>query len=295
MTSSRLTQCIVWMIFLSLMLINGTYKTYIIGWQGWILISATAIFALLVLFSALFPSHHDHEHHDHDHGSPLDHWLHTVVHMLPLFLFFIMGTTSLNSQSIKQLTRPAPSSVLRVEQFAEKNTPSPASQSAASSTSLPPSLDEPTPPDPAQPILSGSHDPAALIAPMVPLPLIELYYPIKHRQVTRVETIGRLMIPTAEELSATPDSFDRADLKALVYRYVMTCCAADAQPTFVVLRNYEPTQALRDAWVKVRGTWIRPPNHGDMAKIDVESVEPIPEPKEPYLQAPQEEAQPRTP
>jgi uncharacterized membrane protein YcgQ (UPF0703/DUF1980 family) len=291
MMASRLMQCIVWMAFLSCMLMNGTYKTYIIGWQGWVLISATAIFAILVLFNALFPTAHDHEHHDHDHGAPLDRWLHTVVHMLPLFLFLVMGTTSLSSQQIRHLTHPAPRSALRADQFTPEIT-APSLPTTAQPSALPPSLDEPTPPDPTLPVVKNENE---IVAPVIPLPLIELYYPKKHQTVERVETIGRLMIPTADELASTPADFDRADLTALLYRYVMTCCAADASPTFVVLRNYTPPPELKDAWVKVRGSWIRPPNLGDMAKIVVESVEAVPEPKEPYLQVPPEPTQPRAP
>ena len=37
------------------------------------------------------------------------------------------------------------------------------------------------------------------------------------------------MIPTAADLARAPQGLDPADLKLLLYRHVMTCCAADAE------------------------------------------------------------------
>lgn len=146
-------------------------------------------------------------------------------------------------------------------------------------------LDGPTPADPTAAV-AAAKDPAVPAA--VPLPLMELYYPKKHPGVTRVEVIGRLMIPTADELAKVPPEMDRADLKLLLYRYVMTCCAADAAPVFVVLRGHDSEGLKVDEWVKITGTWIPAPGLGDMVKIAVDSLTRIEQPAEPFLQAPKE-------
>jgi hypothetical protein len=288
---ARLVQSIGWMAFLALMLVGGGYTSYIAAWQSWVLLGATALFGALVLFDALLNragGHHGHDHHDHDHGNDVDRWVQTVVHVMPLFLVLTLGVTSLGSQPLVSLHRPAPMSVLSHQDAGPvgpapsapaTGTPAPDTPEAAARVPL---LDAPTPAEPgaASPVLPP---PSAA----VPLPLLELYYPKKHPGVTRVETIGRVMIPSAEDLEKVPPEVDRADLKLLLYRYVMTCCAADASPVFVVLRGREVGELKVDEWVKVTGTWIPAPGLGDMAKLEVDGLEVIEQPKEPYLQAPQ--------
>lgn len=304
MNPARLVQSIGWMAFLGLMLAGGGYVAYIAKFQLWVLIAATALFGVLVLIDALVnraAHHHDHEHHDHDHGTTTDRWIQTLVHLLPLFLFLTMGVTTLGSQSLTGLNHPAPHSVLSSKHAqtdgdpptVAKPPPATARPTPADNTGAPadpavaPSvlLDGPTPTEPtASP--ATARDPA--IPAAVPLPLMELYYPKKHPGVTRVETIGRLMIPTKEEMEKVPPEVDRADLKLLLYRYVMTCCAADAAPVFVVLRGHEPGTLKVDEWVRITGTWIPAPALGDMAKIEVDSLTVIEQPAEPFLQAPKE-------
>ncbi len=302
MNPARLIQSIGWMAFLGLMLAGGSYAAYIAKFQLWVLIAATAMFALLVLIDAVVnrsDHHHDHDHHDHDHGTATDRWVQTLVHLLPLFLFMTMGVTTLGSQSLSGITRPAPHSVLSSKYAQGDDKPAPSAPAQPAATTAPNTVAETPPasatppvlldgPTPAEPLATPSTaaDPATPAA--VPLPLMELYYPKKHRGVTRIETIGRLMIPTPEEIAKVPPEMDRADLKLLLYRYVMTCCAADATPVFVVLRGREPSELKVDDWVKITGTWIPAPALGDMAKIEVDTLTVIEQPAEPFLQAPKE-------
>ena len=309
MNPARLVQSIGWMAFLAALLLGGGYASYIAAWQQWVLIAATALFGGLVLIDALVNragDHHDHEHHDHDHGNSTDQWVQTLVHLIPLFFLVTLGVTTLGSQPIVDFRKPAPMSVLSsrhaldgqaTAQPQPTTTPAPdRSQPAApppvipdaTTNAAPPAptlIEGPTPLDPtAAPITAV--DPA--IPAAVPLPLMELYYPKKHPGVTRIETIGRLMIPTAEEMEKVPPEVDRADLRLLLYRYVMTCCAADAAPVFVVLRGREAEGLKIDDWVKITGTWIPAPGMGDMAKIEIDSLTLIEQPAEPFLMAPKD-------
>lgn len=310
MNPARLVQSIGWMAFLAALLVGGGYASYIASWQQWVLIAATALFGGLVLIDALVNrahDHHDHDHHDHDHGNATDQWVQTLVHLLPLFLFLTLGVTTLGSQPIVDFKKPAPMSVLTSRHAADDKPVAPQQPRTATNDQqpvttqtpvpvpTPNNTDSPTPPPvlldgptPAEPIAAPTTaiDPA--IPNAVPLPLMELYYPKKHPGVTRVEIIGRLMIPTQEEIDKVPPEVDRADLKLLLYRYVMTCCAADAAPVFVVLRGRDVGDLKVDDWVKITGTWIPAPGLGDMAKIDVDSLTIIEQPAEPFLQAPKE-------
>ncbi len=312
MNPARLVQSIGWMAFLGLLLLGGGYASYIASWQYSVLVAATALFGSLVLLDALLNRgvhHHDHDHHDHDHGTTTDQWVQTLVHLLPLFLILTLGVTTLGSQSITSLHRPTahqqrPDAVQRepITPTADASRPptAPATGAAlpaqdAAVVVAPPGtppggtiqsfIDGPTPVEPTAPVVPGAQ-PA--LAPAVPLALLELYYPKKHPGVTRVDTIGRLMIPSAEELKNAPAEMDRDDLQLLLYRHVMTCCAADATPVFVVLRGRERGELKVDEWVRVIGTWIPAPGLGDMAKIVVDELTVIEAPKEPFLQAPTE-------
>lgn len=291
MNPARLVQSIGWMAFLAVLLAGGGYASYIAAWQQSVLIAATAVFGLLVLADAVINRHgdgHGHEHHDHGSTPMTDQWVQTLVHLLPLFLFLTMGVTTLGSQSVASLTRPAPVSVLtsRHATTPAATSTDPGSTTPSIRTAAPTTLpDAPTPAEPlALPPAAG--DPA--LPPAVPLPLMDLYFPGKHVGVTRIETIGRLMIPTPEEVAQVPPEVDRDDLRLLLYRYVMTCCAADAQPVFVVLRRQDPSGFAVDDWVSVTGTWIPAAGQGDMAKIEVDSLRRIEQPAEPFLMAPKE-------
>lgn len=318
MNPARLVQSVGWMAFLGVLLVGGGYASYIAAWQQWVLIAATALFGGLVLIDALVnrAHDHDHDHHDHDHGNATDQWVQTLVHLVPLFLLVTLGVTTLGSQQIMDFARPAPMSVLTsrhavtdaptttgtAQPSANPLLPAPAPTAsptvpvtpaptiapvveAPTATAL---IDGPTPPEPLAAATTATDPAAPAKPPAVPLPLMELYYAKKHPGVTRVETIGRLMIPSEEEMAKVPPDIDRDDLKLLLYRYVMTCCAADAAPVFIVLRGQDLTDLKVDEWVQVTGTWIPAPNLGDMAKLQVDSLTKIEQPAEPFLQAPKE-------
>jgi uncharacterized repeat protein (TIGR03943 family) len=69
-------------------------------------------------------------------------------------------------------------------------------------------------------------------------------------------------------------------------RWIMWCCAADAQPASVQLAgNLDAGGPLKnDAWYEVTGTAQFPSTLGQVVpRIDVQSIKPAPEPDEPYL------------
>jgi uncharacterized membrane protein YcgQ (UPF0703/DUF1980 family) len=321
MNHSRLVQSIGWMAFLGVMLAGGNYAAYIAPFQKWVFIAATALFALLVLIDALVNraaahehhDHHSHEHHDHDHGTNTDRWLQTVVHLLPLFLFLTMGVTTLGSHSLTSLAHAVPHSVLNsryasgnaadslkallgaetptdnsspipsADEPNEQNAPTTETTTDSRTNITTTLIDGPTPPEPVAD-LRPAIDPALPVP--VPLSLTDLYFPNNYPDVRRVEVIGRLMIPTQEEIDQVPPGVDRAELKLMLYRYVMTCCAADASPAFIVLLGREPDGLKVDDWVKITGTWIPAANFGDMVKLTVDSLTVIPQPAQPFLLAP---------
>jgi uncharacterized repeat protein (TIGR03943 family) len=86
----------------------------------------------------------------------------------------------------------------------------------------------------------------------------------------RIVVIGRLAIP---------DAVDYA-----MYRHVMTCCAADAQPVNLLLAMDRPAYLREHSWIAVTGT-LTNTRPGVPALIEVESMKAVDEPKNPYLSA----------
>ena len=67
-------------------------------------------------------------------------------------------------------------------------------------------------------------------------------------------------------------------------RWMMWCCAADAQPVSVKLKGDLPGTYKDDQWFEIVGTAQFPSTMGQVVpEIDVDSIKPTQEPDEPYL------------
>ena len=78
----------------------------------------------------------------------------------------------------------------------------------------------------------------------------------------------------------TPQSADAPKLM----RWIMWCCAADAQPASVDLGGKLSGDWKADQWLEVVGTATFPATLGHVVpRIEVESIKPTGEPDEPYL------------
>lgn len=70
---------------------------------------------------------------------------------------------------------------------------------------------------------------------------------------------------------------------AMCYRYVITCCAADALPAFIFLSHTSETALENDRWVKINGPFSIIRNNGmEFPSITVETVEYVEEPAFPW-------------
>ena len=70
----------------------------------------------------------------------------------------------------------------------------------------------------------------------------------------------------------------------LLYRFVVSCCAADAQPVAVMLTGGMATNWPADAWVRATGRFtLRPDQPRPVPILDVVATDPIPKPRNPYL------------
>ncbi len=70
----------------------------------------------------------------------------------------------------------------------------------------------------------------------------------------------------------------------ICYRFLVTCCAADARPVFILVRSGNHPAPGNDAWVRVRGPLSLHENHGvTLPLLTAASLTVVPEPAFPFL------------
>jgi hypothetical protein len=93
-----------------------------------------------------------------------------------------------------------------------------------------------------------------------------------------VARLGELAEQTTRKRRNTPAPAPRP----VLFRHVISCCAADGRPIYAWLQN-PPTGLPLDAWVRVRGTVNQRDTGGVIPEITVDSIEAIPQPGDVYL------------
>ena len=70
----------------------------------------------------------------------------------------------------------------------------------------------------------------------------------------------------------------------LLYRFVVSCCAADAQPVAVMLTGAMATNWPADAWVRATGRFmLRPDQPRPVPILELGALAPVKKPRNPYL------------
>lgn len=107
--------------------------------------------------------------------------------------------------------------------------------------------------------------------------LLELARDARHLDGRRVAVEGVVRRDPEVAAQFGPDT-------AILYRFAITCCIADARPVAVLLVGELPPTLTEDAWVRVVGR-IRMEHLGGvaMACLHLEEVAPTPSPRNPYL------------
>jgi putative membrane protein len=71
---------------------------------------------------------------------------------------------------------------------------------------------------------------------------------------------------------------------AMCYRYLIACCAADAQPLFIFLHYPESLTIENDKWIRTRGkVSVFAKNNANMPELQIEQVTYVEEPAFPYV------------
>ncbi len=92
---------------------------------------------------------------------------------------------------------------------------------------------------------------------------------------------GRKVITQGMYMSETPglpeDSY-------VIFRFLIVCCAADAQPLAVMIRGNRPAGVSDEKWLQVEGVLKSTDINGNVAVIiEAEKIVPVSAPKNPYM------------
>jgi uncharacterized membrane protein YcgQ (UPF0703/DUF1980 family) len=71
--------------------------------------------------------------------------------------------------------------------------------------------------------------------------------------------------------------------RSVLFRHVVSCCAADGKPIYAWLKDPPPSNLPLDAWVRVRGTVDQRETGGVIPVITADTIEAIPQPRDVYL------------
>lgn len=110
--------------------------------------------------------------------------------------------------------------------------------------------------------------------------------------MTRVVTLPDQPFTEPVTVTGFVASTSKGDGAFVLGRFVMSCCAADAQPVLVTVRTDGPLPE-KDSWVEVTGTQVPAPAdltateraEPEHIVIDATDVQPVAQPAHPYLTA----------
>ena len=289
----------VWTIALSVAKGSPERTQYVAGWQAGLLVAALIIAGagILAWLIDLKKPADEHDHHHHSHEPPLQRkaWTALLVQALPLYLLLAIDTKSRtldgdfdpvadshalmrvlasdDSGDVQPLDEP-PMSEEDARQAAFFGTP----ETTFNAVPLDDELAE----------RLGMADQATNTNPNAG-PLVDLITINRgewRRRGGRVTVIGRLAEVSDQRLASLKDAFpdlSEADAPSgALYRFVMTCCAADAAPISAMLGGPIPGDIPAHAWVEVSGTAL-PAVGRKPSMVIIDSVQEVDEPRRPYL------------
>ncbi len=133
---------------------------------------------------------------------------------------------------------------------------------------------------------TGAVAPAPAPTPLpnaTPATLGDLYDAAWNQTGKRVSVLGLIIRPTSEMIAGMPPDLQARHPQALLYRFRIYCCAADAVPLGAVLIGVDPGRFPDDTWVQAVGTFTPPADQSQIGTFTVEAISSAPEPNDPYL------------
>lgn len=249
-----------WLLLVSMMLIGNFYTYYVAAWHGWLQLIGLGLMLICLLATWASTSGraghgHDHGHGDaccgHEHAETIG-WPALVVQWVPLFIFLAMGPTTLSLSGAGLSAVGAQARLL----------------SAA------PNADRPAP---APKFVDGYR--------VLNLMQVHQLYVETGELPEKVAVVGRgyVLTPT-EQAKLAPDQ--RANqVEAFLYRFVISCCTADARPVSLVIQGPGGGELRTDRWYEARGRLKLLPGPSKSLAVELDQLREVDPPDPPYIVA----------
>jgi uncharacterized repeat protein (TIGR03943 family) len=252
---------IIWTVIFGYYYASGNFTDFLTPSFGWLVLLAANLsgcFALALIFQKkkdLVCDHHDHAHH---HGD--EHHHHHEPPLIRIFILFIPVLFILNFQSWQLGSYAFKKRAVGLIKTGGINNRASQPKEKASSVN--------------QDGFSGTS-PAA--KPDEEISLIDIHMGFDKLLNSSIKTKG-IYMEGAQEL---PEG------TWVVFRFVMTCCVADAQPVAILVKGKLPEEAKADSWIEIEGKLKQIDVHGNPAAvIEAEKISMISAPANPYLLPP---------
>ena len=226
-----------WMAIILVMLASGYYRLYLVSWQAYSLGATLALLLLLALVGAAAERGKPQE--------PPPAWVEVAAHFLPLFVFLVMGPTTLGRQ--------------------------------AASVGDP--LATTGRPTEAAPISAPRTDDGYYQVNLLQLYTNQRFY----EEPVPVQVVGMLYFLQPEDEKNLPRGVRPEEVHNLLFRYVIVCCVADARQATVVLKGADFSRFEAGDWLEVKGKTKPPSGALQIITIEVDDVRKVPQPANPYI------------
>jgi len=99
----------------------------------------------------------------------------------------------------------------------------------------------------------------------------------------KVQLVGQIHAVTPEKLQNIPAPLREVGVRYFLYRFLISCCAADARPISLGLVLKEPLKQDRAAWFQIKGRPFSPGGNKGLIALEVHDLAKTAKPKNPYL------------
>ena len=253
-----------WIILVGVMLGGRYYTYYVAAWHGYLQAAGLGLMLLVFLASwadrrATAPAPSCACRHSDEPERPPS-LLNLAVQWVPLLIFLAVGPTSLNLDA----SGLAAAGVRNGQRAAPPAQNGPAGQAA----------------------LAG-EEPPRWVEGYLAMTLLDLHraYVKDGRLPEKVLLVGRAYQVGDQERANLPEDVRANGVKSFIYRFVISCCTADARPVSVVLRGGAAQQVQSGDWYEVRGHPLVLPGPSRSLALEVESFHKVEAPRSPYLSA----------
>ena len=254
-----------WLLLLLTMWVSNDRRNLTVEWHDYILLIGSLVVLAGLVSWFFLPK-------EHGNGQSMS-WTQLLVQCLPLYCMGAISTGSLTMDSDDDITR------IRIpivyQQNADNETYSPADIDRLDHL--------------RKPMSDWGDSSQYTTKSLIPgrfTDVLQANMRDERQREGRVTLVGRLSKPSPDRLAEANRILSShgtfKPVTAVLFRYVMTCCAGDAQPMTIFLQLRHPDQYVHGQWVEVSGELIQTDNSLPVM-LQVDELYPISEPPRAYL------------